>query len=118
MMQRGQFRKSDGRIPLHTDRATSQEGGGAAARAPPPCPLTPQRSEGPPATRYGREPPTGGVWQRHFPPMPCRCVRLSRQGANHHNGGGYTSFQCRAQFCQYENVRALLAPNAAEDAGL
>jgi len=43
-------------------------GGGTAACAPPPCPLTLQRSEGPP--KCGREPPTGGVWQRHFPRGP------------------------------------------------
>ena len=42
--------------------------GGGTACAPPRCPLTLQRSEGLP--KCGREPPTGGVWQRHFPRGP------------------------------------------------
>ena len=37
------------RIALRTERAPN--GGGSAACAPPPCPLTPQRSEGPPQPR-------------------------------------------------------------------
>src|SRR5262245_53353683 len=82
MTQRGQLRKAfDGRIPLRTDRATSQEGGGAAARAPPPCLLTPQRSEGPNATRCGREPPTRWGLAAAFPPdaLPLRAVVTTRR---------------------------------------
>ena len=87
-------------------------GGGTAACAPPPCPLTLQRSEGPPATKCGREPPTGGVWQRHFPPRPCRCVL--RQGADHHNGHMGHLVPTSDTNCQYENVRASLTLGAPE----
>ena len=87
-------------------------GGGTAACAPPPCPLTLQRSESPPATKCGREPPTGGVWQRHFPPRPCRCVL--RQGADHHNGHMGHLVPTPDTNCQSENVRASLTLGAPE----
>ena len=75
----------------------SQEGGGAAARAPPPCPLTPQRSEGPPATRCRREPPTGGMAAAFSPRCPAAACGSRDKAPTTTTAIWDTSFQRRTQ---------------------
>jgi len=77
-------------------------------------PLGVSAGEGPPRQKSGRGAATNGLWQRPFPPVPCRRCGELRQGAKHNYDRADDLFPLAGVNSRYEYVHVSLGGSPDE----